>query len=71
MLTTQTLNQTMKDKKILPKYRIKLNHLEQLEQLFSIQCDSPFSTTRTQMNNIDKNDLSGDLTPIQRSLSTG
>jgi hypothetical protein len=71
MLTSQTLNQTMKEKKILPKYRIKLNNLEQLEQIFSIQCDSTFSITRSQMNNIDKNDLSKDITPVQRSMSTG
>ena len=65
MLTTQTLNQTMKDKKILPKYSIKLNHLEQLEQIFFIQSD------RSQTDNIDKNDLSGDMTPMLRSMSTG
>jgi hypothetical protein len=70
MLTTQTLNQTMKEKKILPKYRIKLN-LEQLEQILSIQSDSTFSKTQSQTDNIDKNDLSSDITPIQRSMSTG
>lgn len=62
MLTTQTLNQTMKEKKILPKYRITLNNLEQLKQIFSIQ---------SQTDGSQKNDLSKDLVPIQRSLSVG
>lgn len=62
MLTTQTLNQTMKEEKILPKYRIKLNPLEQLEQIFSIQ---------SQTDQLHKKDLSGDRTPVQRSISVG
>lgn len=62
MLTTQTLNQTMKEKKILPKYRIQLNHLEQLEQIFSIQ---------SQTDHLLKNDLPREITPTKRSLSIG
>ena len=62
MLTTQTLNQTMKEKKILPKYRITLNHLEQLKQIFSIQL---------QTDGPQKNDLSREIPPVQRSLSVG
>lgn len=62
MLTTQTLNQTMKEKKILPKYRISLNHFEQLKQIFSIQ---------SQTNSLPHDDLPRDITPKQRSLSVG
>jgi hypothetical protein len=66
MLTTQTLNQTMKEKPILPKYRIQLNNLEQLDQIFSIQSEQKSLKTISQTD-----DLSREMTPIQRSLSTG
>jgi hypothetical protein len=69
MLTTQTLNQTMKEKPILPKYRIQLNNLEQLDQIFSIQSEQKSLKTISQTDN--NNDLSREMTPIQRSLSTG
>lgn len=62
MVTTQTLNQTMKEKKILPKYQISLNHLEQLKQIFSIQ---------SQTDSLSNNDRSSEITPMQRSLSVG
>jgi len=71
MLTTQTLNQTMKEKKILPKYRFKLNNLNQLDQIFVIQSEQKPSNIILQTDNIDNNDLSREITPIQRSLSIG
>ncbi len=71
MLTTQTLNQTMKEKKILPKYRFKLNNLNQLDQIFIIQSEQKPSNIILQTDNIDNNDLSREITPIQRSLSIG
>jgi hypothetical protein len=71
MLTTQTLNQTMKEKKILPKYQIKLNNLDQLDQFFSIQSEQKPLKTISQTDNTDNNDLSREITPIQRSMSTG
>ena len=71
MLTTQTLNQTMKEQKVLPKYRIKLNHMDRLEQHFQVQCDPKPSRRMSQHDNIDTDDSSRDITPIPRSLSLG
>lgn len=69
MLTTQTLNQTMKEQKILPKYHIKLNNLDQLEQFFSIQFEQ--KPSKINISQTDNHRLSREITPIQRCLSTG
>jgi hypothetical protein len=71
MLTTQTLNQTMKEKKILPKYRIKLNNLDQLDQIFIIQSEQKPLKILSETDSIYNNDLSREITPTQRRLSTG
>jgi hypothetical protein len=72
MLTTQTLNQTMKEKKILPKYQFKLNNLNQLNQIFVIQSEQKPLNIISQTDNTNNNtDLSREITPIQRSLSIG
>ncbi|CAF0901098.1 unnamed protein product [Adineta ricciae] len=69
MLTTQTLNQTMKDEKVLPKYHMKLNHLDRLDQHFFIQCDQKPSKKLAHTDRYDNDDSSRDITPIARSLS--
>lgn len=70
MLTTQTLNQTIKEQKIIPKYRIKLNNLDQFDQFFVIQSEQ--KPSKIIIPQIDNNhDLSREITPIQRSSSTG
>ncbi|CAF0973422.1 unnamed protein product [Rotaria magnacalcarata] len=66
MLTTQTLNQTMDVQKPLPKYRIKLNNLEQLREIFLIQCEPKSSSSTFE---IDNDDLHEETTPTQRSMS--
>lgn len=63
LLTSQTLNQTMKDKKILPKYRIQLKNLEELEQIFSIEIEPKRMSTE---ENFER-----ELTPVQRCASIG
>ncbi|CAF0783343.1 unnamed protein product [Adineta steineri] len=69
MLTTQTLNQTMKDQKKLPKYRIKLNNIDRLDQFFNIDSDQKSSRTISETDNVDNDDSSRDITSIERSLS--
>lgn len=64
MLTTQTLNQTMDDQKQLPKYRIKLTNVQQLEEILVIQRESNLSA----MNN---NSSPNEITPTRRSISMG
>lgn len=71
MLTTQTLNQTMKDQKILPKYRMKLNHMDRFEQHISIQLEQKPSKKLAQIDRLDNDDSSRDITPMARSLSLG
>ena len=67
MLTTQTLNQTINEQKIMPKYRIALNNINQLDNCLLIECDQTCLGTHI----IDKNDSSREITPIQRSISVG
>jgi hypothetical protein len=71
MLTTQTLNQTMKDIKILPKYQIKLNNIDQLDQWIFIQCEQKPTRRISQIDDRIQNDFSRETTPIPRSMSIG
>jgi hypothetical protein len=71
MLTTETLNQTMKDIKILPKYQIKLNNIDQFDQFIFIQCEQIPSRIISQTDDRVLNDFSRETTPIQRSMSIG
>ncbi|CAF0859347.1 unnamed protein product [Rotaria sordida] len=66
MLTTKTLNQTIDEQKLSPKYRIKLNNLDRLDEIFSIQCEQNSSRIISQINH---NDLSRETTPTQRRMS--
>mgnify|MGYP007031397391 FL=1 len=63
LLTSQTLNQTMRDKKSSPKYRIQLKNLEELEQIFSIEIEPKRIPI--------EEDFERELTPVQRCSSIG
>ena len=74
MLTTQALNQTINEQKILPKYRMKLNNVDRLDQYFNIQCDQKPPRTVPQTDDVgddDDEDSSKDTTPMERSMSLG
>ncbi|CAF0932381.1 unnamed protein product [Rotaria sp. Silwood1] len=66
MLTTKTLNQTMDEQKLLPKYRIKLNNLERLDDMISIQCEHNSSRI---ISHIDHHNVCREATPTPRSMS--
>lgn len=68
MLTTQVLNQTMDEQKSIPKYRIKLNNLDKLHDIFSMECESKPSSMASE---IDRIDSYTDLIPSKRSMSIG
>jgi hypothetical protein len=73
-LTTQTLNQTLHEQKTLPKYRMKLNNVDRLDQYFNIQCDQKSSRTASPTDDTDDDDdydSSKDITPMERSMSIG
>ena len=71
ILATQIFNQIIDQQKSLPKYRIKLNNIDQLEKIFSIQCEQNLSKLIFECDNIDQNVFVREITPIPRSASIG
>lgn len=68
MLTSRTINQTIDEQTVKPRFHIELKSLEQLDDCFNIQCDAqpPSDVAESPQYNSSR-----DVTPIQRRMSVG
>jgi hypothetical protein len=68
MLTSRTINQTIDEQTVKPRFHIELKNLDQLDDCFALQCDekpAPEIVQSTPYNS------SRDVTPVQRRMSVG